>query len=516
MSLRGLLKNENKRRQILKEWVMIHKIKALYDGGKGLSIKGIAKELGISRNTVRKYLRMDEKEIGERLENPSRRKKLDDYEGYIVHLLETYPDLSAVKVLRKLRDKAGGIEVSERSMRRYLQSLKERVICRRKRYYEPVLDMVPGVQCQVDLGEMSGIEIGGEERKIYFVVFVLSYSRLLYVSVSFRPIDTELFIRVHDEAFRYFGGCPEECVYDQTKLVVINEEFRELELNERFHQYATMSGFRIRACEGYDPESKGKVEAGVKYVKRSGLYGESFSEWQDVELYMREWMDNTANVRIHGTTGRKPIEMYEEDERCHMRPYLPPACVNSFEVLTQRKVDKTGLISWCGNKYSVPMRYQGGIVGVEEVGTRLVIKDIFSGKKIAWHRIHHGKGQIIKNKRHYRDKLKRIGDLEAQICDRLGKDLGTSICKLLKVTSPDIYKDQLFGLVKVFSSYPEIDIKVIERLSQAPRLTVTRIRDYLEAYTLSHKETEKDPSINATTNALAKYAVMVGGSHAVN
>ena len=208
--------------------------------------------------------------------------------------------------------------------------------------------------------------------------------------------------------------------------------------------------------------------------------------------------------------------MYEEDERCHMRPYLTPVCVNSYGVLTQRKVDKTGLISWCGNKYSVPMRYQGGIVGVEEVGTRLVIKDIFSGKKIAWHRIHHGKGQIIKNKRHYRDKLKRIGDLEAQICDRLGKDLGTSICKLLKVTSPDIYKDQLFGLVKVFSSYPEIDIKVIERLSQGPRLTVTSIRDYLEAYTLSHKETEKDPSINATTNALAKYAVMVGGSHAVN
>ena len=67
----------------------------------------------------------------------------------------------------------------------------------------------------------------------------------------------------------------QECVYDQSKLVVISETFRELELNERFHQYATTAGFNIRACEGYDPESKGKVESGVKYVQQNGLYGKN-------------------------------------------------------------------------------------------------------------------------------------------------------------------------------------------------------------------------------------------------
>lgn len=177
-----------------------------------------------------------------------------------------------------------GLKISERSVSRYLRSLEERVPHKRRRYYEPVLDMIPGVQSQIDLGSMSGIVIGGKEYKVYFVVFVLSHSRLMYVSVSLRPIDTEGFIRIHDEAFRYFGGCPEECVYDQTKLVVIREEFGELELNNRFYQYATMVGFRIRACEGYDPESKGKVEAGVKYVKNNALYGESFSDWTDLEV----------------------------------------------------------------------------------------------------------------------------------------------------------------------------------------------------------------------------------------
>lgn len=80
----------------MKGWIMIHKIKALYDNGNGMSIRAIADELKISRNTVRKYLRMDEAEIEKRLDNPARRKVLDDYEEYIVHLLEEYPRLSAV------------------------------------------------------------------------------------------------------------------------------------------------------------------------------------------------------------------------------------------------------------------------------------------------------------------------------------------------------------------------------------------------------------------------------------
>ena len=91
--------------------------------------------------------------------------------------------------------------------------------------------------------------IGSVETTVYFMVFVLSYSRLMHVSVSAQPIDTQTLILQHDAAFRYFGGMPQECVYDQTKLVVINETFRELALNQRFHHYATAAGFHIRARE---------------------------------------------------------------------------------------------------------------------------------------------------------------------------------------------------------------------------------------------------------------------------
>src|SRR3546814_17906127 len=104
----------------------------------------------------------------------------------------------------------------------------------------------------------------------------------MYVGLAFKPLDTATFIQLHDEALRYFGGMPEECVYDQTKLVVLSEQYRELTLNPRFHEFATTAGFRIYACEGYDPESKGNVEAGVKYVKQDGRYGEECASGRDL------------------------------------------------------------------------------------------------------------------------------------------------------------------------------------------------------------------------------------------
>jgi len=134
---------------ILKEWVLIHHIKSLYADGDGQSIRAIAQQLGISRNTVRKYLRLNEEQIGARLDDPSRVKRLDHYREQIIHQLQQFPRLSAVKVLRKLR--AQGVETtfSDRTVRRYIEELKKTVAVKQPRYYMPVLDMVPGVQCQV-------------------------------------------------------------------------------------------------------------------------------------------------------------------------------------------------------------------------------------------------------------------------------------------------------------------------------------------------------------------------------
>ncbi len=369
-----------------------------------------------------------------------------------------------------------------------------------------MIDSVPGVQCQVDGGELRQVLIGGVEQIVYFVVFVLSYSRLMYVSARARPLDTGTLIRMHDAAFRYFGGLPQECVYDQTKLVVINEEFRELTLNQRFAEYATQAGFEVRACEGYDPESKGKVEAGVKYVKYHSLYAEEFADWEAVHGHLGQWLEQQANARCHGTTGQRPREHFERHERAALKPYLSPTPLLGPAAALARKADKTGLIAWQGNKYSVPLPYQRARVGVDCEAGQLRIHDLASGQCIATHVLCADKGHIIKNTNHYRDYQQRLHDQEAAIAQRLGEVLGTQLCQRLKASEPKIYKDQRAGVLKLLAQHPEVPAELLAAVVERPRLTATQLRDYLEAYRLCPERLPQEPSpLKAAPTLLAAY-----------
>ena len=496
---------------------MIHKIKALYDEGRGSSLHAIAVQMGISRNTVRKYLAMSAAGIAAYQGQRKRPKRLDGYRDYIVHLLATYPRLTAVKVLRKLHQAHGDLGVSARSARRYISALKQTVSVKQERYYEPVLELAPGVQCQVDGGELRGVVIGGLETTVYFVVFVLSYSRLMQVVASPRPVDTAALIRMHDAAFRAFGGYPKECVYDQTSLVAIAETFRELSLNQRFHRYATTVGFRIRACAGYDPESKGKVEAGVKYVKQDGLYGETFADFAALEAHLARWLEETANVRTHAVTGEAPQVRYARDEQAVMGAYLSPPGLAECDppAVQTRHADKTGLIAYRANKYSVPLAYQRAVVGVLEEDGQLVICALDSGEVLARHPLACGKGEVFKNTHHYRDRAQQIADLEAAINALLGASLGGRLCALLKATSPAIYKDQLRGAKTVLAAQQPLRVDLVAAVCDKPRLTATALRDWLAAYS-THPERlnaaatasvpEPPPPSRPGASPLARYA----------
>lgn len=489
---------------------MIHKIKAMYDGGRGSSLRAIARALGISRNTVRKYTTLPEADIAAYQDERERTKRLDGQRDYIVHLLATYPRLSAVKILRKLTAAHGELEVSSRTVRRYVHTLKETVAVKRERYYEPVLDMVPGVQCQVDGGELRGVLIGGAETTVYFMVFVLSYSRLLYVTASLRPIDTAALIRMHDAAFRFFGGFPQECVYDQTSLVVSAETFRELTLNARFHRYAATVGFRIRACEGYDPESKGKVEAGVKYVKQDAFYGETFADFPALEAYLAQWVEGTANGRTHAATGEAPRARFDREERAALGAYFSPRGIAELgpAPLEIRKADKTGLIAYRANKYSVPLAYQRSPVGVMAADGQLLICALDTGDVIARHPLGGGKGETFKNTNHYRDRAQQIAELEGAIHATLGAARGQRLCALLKATSPAIYKDQLRGAARVLATHPSLPEAILDHVCDRPCLTATGLRDYLLAYA-AHPERLATPVVAPPprgASPLARYA----------
>ncbi|MEN8250626.1 MAG: IS21 family transposase [Bacteroidota bacterium] len=499
---------------------MIHQIKALYNNGQGSSILTIAKQLGLSKNTVRKYLSMDEAAIEKLQSDRSRQKKLDEYQDYIVHLLETFPKLTAAKIQRQLEDRVGSLNIAARTFRRYINQLRQSVMVAQPRYYEPVLDHIPGVQCQVDPGELRNVVIDGVLTTIYFVVFVLSFSRLMYVGVSRRPLDTGIFIQLHDQAFRFFDGCPQECVYDQTKMVVLDDCFRELTVNQDFARYATMAGFRIRACKAYDPESKGLVEAGVRYVKQDGLYGEHFENWPCLETHMQNWLIKVSNQRLHGTTGQQPQVMYDQQERAKMRPYLTPAFLSQNTMGAPRLVDKTGLISWQSNKYSIPMRWQRGQVTVSvSSDNELCIHDPKTGQKIASHVLHQGKGQIIKNNDHYRDKSQQISDLEQSIQQTLGKTTGQRLCLAIKNNDVRHYKDQLQGLKQQTDRLNKLPKNQLEHLLKKDTLKVSYILDYLNAWENNPQRVqnlgETPPKASEASTLLANYQALTqkGGRH---
>ncbi len=443
----------------MKGWPMIHKTKNYKNNE--ISISETAKELGMAWRTVNKYWEMSEEEICNYLKNRERKKELDDYKDYVLYLLQKYSKMKVPKIRRKLKDKGIEIEVTNRSLRRYVKRLKDDYPVKQKRYYAPIVYSVPGAQAQVDLGELRGVNIGGNTKTVYFSVMVLSHSRMLYVSWSLKPFKTEDFIRFHEEAFRYFQGVPEEIVYDQTKLVVIEEKYREIYFNARFYQYATGVGFTPWVCRAYDPESKGLVEAAVKYVKNDFLYGEEFSSGEELVKCFHKWLEETANVRIHGTTGQRPCDMFLKEQ-----PYLNPyrEVISSREENQElRNVDKTSLISYAGNKYSVPQKYQDHTVSVEEsLEGRLIVRDKLTGVVVANHIVSQEKGKIFKNPNHYRDFSKSIREAEQEVEAIIPVELAQKTCKSLKKNNPKIYRDQLVGLKRVYKNYPhEVIVDVL-------------------------------------------------------
>ncbi|MEX1336759.1 IS21 family transposase [Hydrogenibacillus schlegelii] len=178
-------------------------------------------------------------------------------------------------------------------------------------------------EAQVDWGSCAYTLPDGTVRRKRVFAMVLSWSRALYVEFVDRA-DTATFIRCHLNAFRYFGGVPETCLYDRTKLVVLGlDEKGEPKWNERFLDFALQLGFGIRLCQGYRPQTKGRVESGIKDVKGNFWPAVRFTDLNDLNRQALAWCDTVANVHIHGTTHERPVDRLAI-ERGALRPLPSP------------------------------------------------------------------------------------------------------------------------------------------------------------------------------------------------
>jgi transposase len=220
----------------------------------------------------------------------------------------------------------------------------------------------PGEQAQVDFGHFPFLTADGQRHWYWGFVMVLAWSRLLYVEFI-RRADVSSFIRCHLNAFERFGGLPRTCLYDNTKVVVLGRDGRGVpHWNATFLDFALRLGFEARLCQPYRAQTKGRVESGVKYVKHNFWPAVEFVDGVDLNHQAHAWMDGVANVRVHGTTGERPVDRFVR-EASPLLP-LPSAERVAPFMREERRVGRDGFVAWERGWYGVPWTWAGQAVQV--------------------------------------------------------------------------------------------------------------------------------------------------------
>lgn len=429
-------------------WKMYTKLQELLQ--LGLNKSQIARHLGISRPTLYEYLNLTPDEFEKRLNGMNtRRKKADKYKDEILNWLKELPDLSAAQIYDWLEEKYQ-ISFAESTLRKYVHDLrKEHNIPKSKipRQYEAVPDPPMGKQMQVDFGEKWVLKANKEKIKLYVMCFVLANSRYKYYQWQDRPFNTSDVIRIHEDAFEYYGGIPEEIVYDQDHLILVSENHGDLIYTHDFAAYLKKRKFRIYMCRKGDPESKGKIENVVGYVKNNFAHNRTFYNLEKWNEDCLSWLKRRANGKIHGTTKKIPAQVFEE-ERKYLRPILEKIKTKSPTLSITYRVRKDNTVLIKGNRYSVPTgTYQGPDTNVRVVKTdnnQYIILALEKDIELARHDIPKGKGNLIQNKDHKRKKSQKIPALMKEIILSFpDKDKASDFVNKIREEKPRYIRDQL-------------------------------------------------------------------------
>jgi hypothetical protein len=349
---------------------MYQKVKNYKDAG--CTLKEIASRTGLDVKTIKKYSKMTLEQYQEYYASFHLRVKcFDQYEAEIINIFKNsnIQKVSAAAIYDRLEEKHGVLPASERSFRSYFAYLRTSGKLQQEphRLYEPVDPLPMGRQMQLDFGEYRM----KDGQKYYILAAILSASRCRYVKLFDRPLTTRDLIKGLCDCFTYYGGMPHEICIDQDRLMVVDENKGDVILTREFQQYRDEMGFDLYVCRKADPESKGKVENLVNFVKRSFFSTRSFSDLEEARERLIKWLARRANGKKCAATGRQPYEHLNEERR-HLKSLRNSIFfVADKEKRELRKVDKLGQVSVRGAKLRLPSEYASKTVsvfiGAEEV-----------------------------------------------------------------------------------------------------------------------------------------------------
>jgi len=317
--------------------------------GQGLGSKRIARVLGISRNSVRRYLAGATVGFHER---PTARCLDSDTLRDVHNLFGTVAEGNAVVIQQELASR--GIDVELRTLQRAVVPLRQEE--RAEALATVRFETLPGQQIQIDFGEKI-VQIAGQPVKVYLMTAVLGYSRRLYCR-AFLAQRQDDWLEGLDGAFRHFGGLTEQILCDNASPLVVSHDRHcgEVVWNPGFEAFCRDRGLTAKACRPRRARTKGKIERGVGYVKHNALAGRSFDSFAELERHLATWQLEVADQRIHGTTRERPAVRFERDERVTLRP-LPPRPLPVRTRRLKRRVSTDCFVDIDTIRYSVPYRH---------------------------------------------------------------------------------------------------------------------------------------------------------------
>ena len=438
----------------LNKWIMyyeIHNLQRL-----GFSASKIALHLEIDVRTVRRFLRLSELNYEQSLLlNTERNKILSPFENFVKEKLQQFQDTSAAQIYDWLLEHHKNLpQVDSRTVYNFVMFVRRKYnipIVSKVRDYFPVDESAYGEQAQVDFGDYNMRYAEGNRKKVKFFVMVLSRSRMKFLCFSEKPFTSQSVAIAHENAFAFFGGIPKTIVYDQDRTMIVDENIGEVILTSTFKQYIKSRNFKLHFCRKSDPESKGKVENAVGYIKKNFLYNRVYSDIETLNTEAIAWLGRTANFLPHNFTKKAP-ETEFRIEKEYLNSYTPILTEN--KELKMYYLRKTNTIAYKSNFYTVPVgTYKG-------TGTQVIVKEcgnnveVYTLKEefICSHVLSSEKGKTIANTNHKRDTSKSLDELFNQVIILFSnEDLAKTYLRSIKEKFPRYTRDHLQVILKALT-----------------------------------------------------------------
>jgi transposase len=348
------------------------------------------------------------------------------------------------------------LDSAERTVRYFVARLREEHGISKQsepqREYEAVEELPMGYQLQLDFGQKTVFDINRNRYiQLYFAVFTLSHSRYKWGVFQDRPFMSVDLVQALYACFDYFGGMPRQLVYDQDSIIVVSENGGDIIHTQAFTAFLAESKLEVRVCRKSDPESKGLIEASVKFVKGNFMQNRTYTGIDTWNQSFEKWLVRTGNKREHGTIKRRPMDVFAEEQE-HLLPLYGVAPVEISEEMT-RTVRPDNTVWYRMNRYAVPpgtySKIKEVIISVED--DKLFIMSHL-GELIDTHDICYEKGKLIKLERHRRKKSEKIIILTEDTVALLGEEFREYLYKII-LEKPRYVKEQFDIVVNTCKTY---------------------------------------------------------------